>query len=66
MLESERRELGAHGESLGKLTPQGWRRLEDLQQAVASLEAETSRWRQVTQVSALLSAHHAVHTLAWG
>jgi len=53
MLESGRRELGLEGESLGKLTYQGWRRLEDLQQAVASLEAETSRWHEVTQVGSL-------------
>jgi hypothetical protein len=50
MVESGKRGLELEGESLGKLTPKGWKRLEDLQGAVASLEAETSRWREVTQV----------------
>ena len=41
--------LGPAEDSLGTLTDSGWKRMAELQEAVASLEAETAQWREVTQ-----------------
>ena len=43
-------ETGAENQ-FGNLTMSGWRKLAELRQAVSSLETETLRWKEMTQVN---------------